>query len=129
MISGRQAIEERLARVRYLLKDRMALKEDGSENENKLKKLEPVLEVALEMCERGLKFATISLEKSDAKLFIVDKENNALIPPFITIDGLGENAAISVVEARKENQFISKSDLMRRTSITSTVLNTLIKWE
>lgn len=127
MIKGRSAIEERLERVRYLLRDRVALKEESSENENKLRKLEPVLEVALEMTERGLHFAPISLEKSDAKAFIVDKENNCLIPPFNTVDGLGEAAAISIVEARKERSFISKNDLLKRTTITSTVLSILDK--
>lgn len=79
------------------------------------------------MTERGLHFAPISLEKSDAKAFIVDKENNCLIPPFNTVDGLGEAAAISIVEARKERSFISKNDLLKRTTITSTILSILDK--
>ena len=75
---------------------------------------------ALEMVQRGYKFANIDLYRSDATRFVVDYENKALIPPFITIDGLGENNAITVVEAREEGEFFSKEDLLRRTKLTST---------
>ena len=70
--------------------------------------------------ERGYKFSNINLYRSDATNFVVDHENKALIPPFITIDGLGENNAITVIEARKERPFTSKEDLLNRTKLTST---------
>ena len=51
----------------------------------------------------------------------MDHENKALIPPFVTIDGLGENNAITVKEAREEGgKFFSKEDLLRRTKLTAT---------
>ena len=37
----------------------------------------------------------------------MDQENNALIPPFTACPGLGESAALSIVEARKGREFIS----------------------
>ena len=52
-------------------------------------------------------------------------DKKALIPPFITIDGLGENNAITVVEARNEGEFFSKEDLSRRTKLTSTNIDDL----
>ena len=37
----------------------------------------------------------------------MDEEHNALIPPFVSVAGLGETAAISLAEQRKGKQFIS----------------------
>lgn len=83
------------------------------------------LSVALEMYERGYKFANLDLYKSDATNFIIDEENKVLIPPFIVLDGLGEAAAISVLEARKDGKFISQEDLEKRTRLNQTVLEKL----
>lgn len=87
---------------------------------NKDKAIHSMLEVCIEMAERGYKFSNVDLYKSDAKEFIIDKENGALIPPFIVIDGLGDAAAQSVVEARKNGEFSSKEDLLRRTKLNGT---------
>ena len=62
----------------------------------------------------------VDLEKSDALNFVVDHENKALIPPFIVLDGLGDNAALSVVEARKNGPFTSKEELLERTKLNNT---------
>lgn len=77
--------------------------------------------VALEMYERGYKIENIDLYKSDTKLWVADPENKALIPAFNVVDGLGENAALSVVEARKSGKkFLSKEDLLSRTKLNGT---------
>jgi len=86
---------------------------------------EATLIVALEMCERGFKFENIDIEKSDGINFIVDKENNALIPPFKVIDGFGEKAAEVLIEARKERKFISKEDLSTRGKVSATQMKIL----
>ena len=49
----------------------------------------------------------------------------ALIPPFITLDGLGANNAQTVVEARKSGPFYSIEDLQKRTSLTRTNIDDL----
>ena len=51
---------------------------------------------------------------------VVDKEHNALIPPFSTIDGLGGHNAESVIEERKKREFSSVEDLLSRTHLTGT---------
>jgi DNA polymerase-3 subunit alpha (Gram-positive type) len=83
--------------------------------------------VALEMYERGFKFANLDLYKSDATNFIIDEENKMLIPPFVVLDGLGESAAQSVLEARKEGVFTSVEDLEKRTKLNTTVLDKMKK--
>ena len=79
------------------------------------------------MYNRKIKFTNIDLEKSMDEDFIVDKENNAIIPPFIAIDGLGNAAATSIVEARKQAPFVSKEDLQKRTKLNSTNIKNLEK--
>jgi len=88
--------------------------------------------IALEMLERGYKFANIDLYRSDYKMFVVDHENKALIPPFSVIEGLGQSVAKSICDAREEKdgfgnakRFLSKEDLLQRTRLSNTLLKKL----
>ncbi len=63
------------------------------------------LEVCYEFYLRGFHFDTISIYDSDATHFKVTE--NGLLPPFVTVRGLGETAALDTVEKRKGNTFIS----------------------
>lgn len=92
----------------------------GNDAQPKEKSLLTVLEIALEMCERGFSFSKVDLYKSSATEFIVD--GNKLIPPFNAVDGLGTNAAINIVNAREDGEFLSKEDLRERSKISKTVL-------
>ncbi len=65
------------------------------------------LEVFYEFYLRGFNMEKMDLYKSDATRFLVDREHNALIPPFTACPGLGESAALDIVEARKGREFIS----------------------
>ena len=76
----------------------------GLDASPKEKSLLTVLEIALEMCERGFSFAKPDLYKSDATTFLID--GNSLIPPFNSIPSLGTNVANTIVEARKDGEFL-----------------------
>jgi len=65
------------------------------------------LEVCYEFYLRGFTFDRIDLYQSEAVHFTVDEERKALRPPFVSAAGLGETAAISLVEQRKGRTFIS----------------------
>ena len=121
MIKGENAIIDRLDELK--LKSRSKTEKLSPKETDLIK----TLSMALEMVQRGYKFENISIERSDSKNFVVDKENKALIPPFITIDGLGENNAQTVVEARKNGPFHSKEELLRRTKLSSTNVEDLSK--
>ena len=95
----------------------------GLEASNKEKNLLTVLELALEMCERGFSFQTVDLYRSSANEFII--EGNSLIPPFNAIPGLGTNAAFNIVKAREEGEFLSKEDLQKRGKVSKTILEFL----
>ena len=114
MIKGEQAIINRLEQLR--VKEKTTGEKLTPKEEEQYK----TLQIAIEMTQRGYKFTNIDLYRSDAKNFVVDHENKALIPPFITIDGLGENNAVTVIEEREKHPFTSKEDLLRRTKLTST---------
>ncbi len=95
----------------------------GLEASNKEKNLLTVLELALEMTERGFTFQNYDLYKSDASDFII--EGNSLIPPFNSIPGLGTNAAYNIVKAREVGEFLSKEDLQQRGKVSKTILEYL----
>ncbi|WP_042348869.1 PolC-type DNA polymerase III [Bacillus massiliigorillae] len=84
-----------------------------------------VLELALEMCERGYSFQRVDLYKSQASEFII--EGNTLIPPFNSVPGLGTNVAIAIVNARSEGEFLSKEDLQKRGKVSKTIIEYLDK--
>ena len=92
----------------------------GLEASPKEKNLMTVLEIALEMCERGMSFQKVDLYRSQASEFII--EGNTLIPPFDAIPGLGTNVAKQIVEARKNGEFLSKEDLQQRGRVSKTLI-------
>ncbi|WP_096435372.1 PolC-type DNA polymerase III [Alteribacter populi] len=95
----------------------------GLDASPKEKSLVTVLELSLEMCERGFSFQKVDLYKSKASEFIVD--GDTLIPPFNALNGVGTNAAINIVNSRDGGEFLSKEDLRERSKITKTVLENL----
>ncbi len=123
MIKGKEAIKSRFLDIQSRKANFSTAKDVSNKEENLL----ITLESAIEMTARGFKFSNIDLYKSEAKNFVVDYENNALIPPFSSIDGLGESVANSVVEARKNGEFISIEDLTNRTQLNGTNIKMLEK--
>ena len=117
MIAGEDAI---IAKIEALRARRDNRQNPLSNKEiNQLK----TLLICLELYERGFHIANIDLYRSDSKMFVVDEKNKCLIPPFIVIDGLGESAGKTVVEARKRLQgkpFLSKEQLLKETKLSST---------
>ena len=87
----------------------------------------PVLELVLEMYERGFTFLPMDLYKSDAKKFKI--ENGALRPPLNSIPGLGTVAAEGIQRAREEDKFMSIDDLKIRAKIGDSVTELLKKYK
>ena len=77
-------------------------------NENATAKDEDLLttlEVAYEYYLRGFEFAPLDLYESHATKFLI--KDGKLLPPFVSISGLGESAAWDLMEGRKDKQFLS----------------------
>ena len=79
---------------------------DGNEDAtDKDEDLLTTLEVVYEFYLRGLDFLPIDLYKSHATKFQI--EDGKLRPPFVAISGLGENAALNLMEGREGKTFLS----------------------
>ncbi|CAH1854583.1 PolC-type DNA polymerase III [Convivina intestini] len=110
MSRGKQATKDALAKLRALGNDATV----GDRN------LQTVLEMANEALERGIDFKMVDLAESQATDWVID--GNTLIPPFVTIPGLGENVAKQIVAARTEKDFISKEDLKKRGKVSQSII-------
>ena len=83
----------------------------------------PILELVLEMYERGFNFLPMDLYESDATKFKI--QDGALRPPLNSIPGLGTVAALGIAEARKEGKFMSIDDLKIRAKVGNSVTEVL----
>lgn len=97
--------------------------EKGNQAQPKEKSLLTVLELCLEMLERGFHFKKVDLYRSSATEFLV--EGDALLPPFNAIPGVGTNAALNIVKAREAGEFLSIEDLRTRSKVTKTTIEYL----
>ena len=112
MIKGYDAIK---ARINEIINK-------GYDASNKENGILECLKLALEMTARGLKFGNIDLKKSNSMTFSIDEDNKTLIPPFRSIDGLGDVVAKTIVEEREKGEFLSIDDLQKRGKISSTLI-------
>ena len=85
-----------------------------------------VLEIVLEMYERGYKFLPIDLYESDATKFIMT--DDGIIPPLNSIAGLGNVAALNIQNAaKKEGKFMSVEEMKIRAGIGKSAVELLEK--
>ena len=78
-----------------------------------------------EMYARGFSVLPIDLYQSDARYFkIVDGK---LLPPFTTIEGMGDKAAESLALAAAEGKFLSRDDLRTRGKVSATIVDTMYR--
>lgn len=97
----------------------------GNSATTKDKNMYAILELVLEMYERGINFLPIDLYHSHATKFLVEDEG--IRPPLNSIPGLGSVAAIGIDEAKKEGKFMSIDDMKIRSKIGKSVIELLEK--
>ncbi|MDO4531066.1 MAG: PolC-type DNA polymerase III, partial [Bacillota bacterium] len=95
----------------------------GQEATAKDKSKQTVLEIVVEFYARGFRFVPIDLYRSDARNFQITEEG--LLPPFSSLQGLGVNAAQSIVEGRKDGEFHTIEELKERTSLGRSLIDML----
>ena len=100
------------------------LENKGFEVSNKESNILDSLRIAKEATARGISFSPLNLAKSHSLKFIVDS-NNCLIPPFRTIDGLGDTVSNAIVEEREKREFLSIEDLQKRAKVSQTLIDRL----
>ncbi len=111
MIKGYEAVKNRIIEIN----------DKKFDATNKESSILECLKVALEALARGIKFKPIDLYKSDSMNFVIDDDGN-LIPPFRSIDGLGDVVAKKIVEEREKGEYISIEDLQKRAKVSSTLI-------
>ena len=87
------------------------------------KSLYTILEICLEMYERGITFLPVDLYKSHARKF--QKVGDAILPPLNAFTGVGDAAADAMMEAAKAGPFLSQEDLKIRAGVNKAVLEVL----
>ncbi len=90
----------------------------------KEKDLVTVLEVVYEAYSRGINFLKVDLYNSDCDKFII--KDNSILPPLRSLQGVGANAAMNIVNERSKGKFLSIEDIRIRAKISKTVIETLM---
>ena len=67
------------------------------------------LEAVYEFNMRGFEFATMDISKADATKFLIT-DDKKLMPPFVSVPGLGESAALDLIACRGR-EFVSISEI------------------
>lgn len=112
MIGGYDTIKERIIEIQN----------KGYEATNKENGQLESLKIALEATARKMKFLNIDLYHSEAKVWKAISDTEVL-PPFTSIDGLGEAVAQNIVAEREKGEFISIEDLQKRAKISQTLID------
>ena len=109
-------IEEYTRRKKGSYNERLSAKEEDTLRD---------LKIVQEMYARGLEFLPIDIYRSKAMDFqIVDGK---LLPPFNSIDGMGEAAATLAAEAAADGPYLSRSDFQKRSKVNGTIMEIMDK--
>ena len=112
MIKGYDAIKNRI----------LEIKAKGYDATNKENGVLECLNVALEMAARKIKIQNFDLYKSKGMIFTVE-DDNTIIPPFRSIDGLGDVVAKNIETEAQKAPFISIEDFQTRCKVSQTLID------
>lgn len=113
VLQGREFVEKKIRQ----------LKQKGNDATQKDNNLRKVLEIVVEAMARGIEFLPVDIYESQAYEFQI--EEGQLLPPLISLDGIGNSAAQNIVDARQEGEFTSIENLKDRSSASKTVIEAL----
>lgn len=116
MCQGRDILDKKLAELRKIDKKDQTAKDADSIKD---------MRIVQEMYARGFEFMPIDIYKADAKKFqIIDGK---IMPSLSSIDGMGDKAAIQLMEAAKDGVFLSQAELRDRAKVPRTVVETMAR--
>ena len=116
MIFGKEKVKNKMKELEL----------QGNAISTKDKNVYSILELVLEMYERGINFLPMDLYKSHATKFRI--EEGGIRPPLNSIPGLGTVAAESIEEAKKDGEFMCIDELQQRAKIGKSVTELLKKF-
>ncbi|MBR2133148.1 MAG: hypothetical protein IJ851_00380 [Eubacterium sp.] len=114
-VHGKAAVKKKMEEIKLKGNDKTAKDESTY----------VVLQIVIEMLARGIEFLPVDIYKSDARLYRI--EDGKIRLPFGAIDGIGENAAKAIADAKNDGggDFLSYDDLMARAGIGKSVIDSL----
>lgn len=116
MMAGYDAIKAKI----------LEIQSKGYDATNKDQAVLETLKLSLEATARGFKFGKIDINKSHSTNFLIDEhDDHLLIPPFRTLDGLGDSVATKIVEERNMKPFYSVEDFQIRGKVNQTTVEKL----
>lgn len=116
MIYGKEKVKNKMREIELA----------GNSATTKDKNMYSILEIVLEMYERGINFLPIDLYKSHSSKFLIEPEG--IRPPINSIPGLGGIAAEGIYRAALEEPFECIDDLQMRAKIGKSVTELLDKF-
>ncbi|WP_431689841.1 PolC-type DNA polymerase III [Peptostreptococcus anaerobius] len=111
---GLDAVRAKMERIREL----------GNSSTAKENNQYTILEVVVEMLCRGIEMEKVDIYRSHPTDFQLDGDKK-ILPPMVALQGMGENAALSIAREREKGAFLSKEDLIKRTKVSKTVVEKL----
>ena len=117
MIFGKEKVKDKMKEINA--QDQISVKDKG---------VYTILEIVLEMYERGIKFLPIDIYVSDATKFAI--EEGGIRPPLDSIPGLGGNAARGIQQAVAEEgkKFMSIEEMALKARIGKSTIEMLTKF-
>ena len=116
-VAGKDAVKKKMAEYQEKKKAGTVTAKDDSTY--------IVNQIVIEMLARGIEFLPVDIYKSDSRVYKI--EDGKIRLPFGAIDGIGENAAKAIADAKNDGngEFMSYDDLMARAGIGKSVVEAL----
>ncbi len=112
MIKGYDSIKEKI----------LEIDGKGRDASNKEIGTRESLHLCLEATARGINFLNVDLYKSEATTYGAANDTD-IIPPFNSIEGLGDTVAHNIVEERNKSPFISIEEFQIRCKVSGTLID------